>query len=224
MIRINLVAERKAGTKGGGGGAAGTDGIVVLAGVVLLVLCCLVAAGNGILLMAEKSRRETTVELKTAKAKEYEADIQKLTELERQRLEFQRKVDAIGQLKANQSGPVLLLARIFEITPEEVTLSKLGSPDPRTVSLTATAKNMQVITTMYDNLKKTPEFSNIPEIKYQKTVGKGAKGSGSAVYNFSLSCRFTPPGTPADDLAAPAPVAKAKAKPKPKAKAAGSGD
>lgn len=189
MIRINLLAERKAGGRSGGG-ASGTDMMIVLIGVFVLVGCVGFGVWKTWSLKNQRDKWQTDVAALAAEAKSYEPDLKKVKELEAKRNEFKRKVDAIQQLKANQTGPVRLMARLYEVRPPEVQFTQLTHTAANRVNISATAGNLQAITKLYDNLVEAPEFSQVPPIQY---VRSGSK------YVFSVGFQYTPPGSPVSD-------------------------
>ena len=134
MIRINLsgtdrpTKKRKAGGGGGGGGgtpsAPGAMQAYLLLGIFLggALLVCL-----GLFFYVSGQIRE--LDTKIAAAEQRQRELQEIKRqvdaLELKRATFQRKVDLIERLKAEQSGPVHMLDEVSKSLPDYVWLTNL---------------------------------------------------------------------------------------------------
>src|SRR5262244_2884722 len=120
MIRINLLGTPKPKSKRGGGSAAVVDvhlggGINPLIKVAAVVV--IAALANAAYWYRLNSQKEKIAQqMATAQRKNQELSQVKARYLERQReaQNYKRRVDVIDQLRANQTGPVNMLAMIGE--------------------------------------------------------------------------------------------------------------
>jgi type IV pilus assembly protein PilN len=127
MIRINLLAADRPTGKKKKSAAAATPGAVqayllmtVLAGGAVLV--CLAAY----LYMAGQIRElDSKIAAAEQRQRELQAIKKQVDELEQKRATFQRKVDLINKLQAEQQGPVHLLDELSKALPDFVWLSTL---------------------------------------------------------------------------------------------------
>ena len=127
MIRINLLAADRPTGKKKKSAAAATPGAVqayllmtVLAGGAVLV--CLAAY----LYMAGQIRElDSKIAAAEQRQRELQAIKKQVDELEQKRATFQRKVDLINKLQAEQQGPVHLLDELSKALPDFVWLSNL---------------------------------------------------------------------------------------------------
>jgi type IV pilus assembly protein PilN len=128
MIRVNLLAaDRPTGKKKKAASAPATPGSVqayllltVLAGGAVLV--CLVAY----LYMSGQIRElDSKIAAAEQRQRELQAIKKQVDELEQKRATFQRKVDLIYRLQAEQQGPVHLLDELSRALPDFVWLGSL---------------------------------------------------------------------------------------------------
>ena len=171
MIRINLLGAPK--PKGGKKGAAVSMPTMDMGGGVsplVQVAAALVIFGviNGaIWFQADREKKSIAAQMRVAEQKNRElADI-KARYLERQKQAdaYKRRVDVIDQLRANQSGPVNLLAMIGETVngTEAVWLNSLQDQGA-SVAIDGMALSTDAVANLISNLQKTGYFRNI-EIK-----------------------------------------------------------
>lgn len=191
MIRINLLGAPK--PKGGKKAAAvsvpsievGNVGSPLLQIVAVLAL---VAAVNGFYwYRLDHERKVIEVQMKAAEQKNRElADI-KARYLERQKQAdaYKRRVDVIDQLRANQTGPVNLLAMIGDTVDntEAVWLNSMQDQG-KTVAIDGMALSSDAVANLITNLQKTGFFKNI-EIKeaIQDETVKDMQA-----FQFTLTC------------------------------------
>jgi Tfp pilus assembly protein PilN len=193
MIRINLlgVSQSKKGHR-----AAVTTTAVEGGGpnilVVLLVIVGLAVGGNyvywsmlqrdaaSLKQKMEEARREN-VRLSDIKAK--------YIELERQKDIYERRVNVIHQLQANQSGPANLLTMIGDTVNKTDAVWLNSMKDEGTsINLDGIALSVDAVAQLMKNLKATGYFRNI-EIKesFQDDVVKDV-----TAFTFTLVCEKNP--------------------------------
>lgn len=171
MIRINLLGapKPKSGKKGSAvnmpsfEGASGGSPLIKVVAVVVLF-----AIANGMYwyhLDREKKSIEAQMRLAEQKNREL-ADI-KARYLERQKQAdaYKRRVDVIDNLRANQSGPVNLMAMIGEtINGTEAVWLNSMQDNGGAVAIDGMALSNDAVANLISNLQKTGYFKNI-EIK-----------------------------------------------------------
>jgi Tfp pilus assembly protein PilN len=167
MIRINLsgsdkpTKKRKSGG-GGGGGAPSTPGAMqayLLLGIFLggTLLVCL-----GLFFYVSGQIRE--LDTKIAAAEERQRQLQEIKRqvdaLELKRATFQRKVDLIERLKAEQSGPVHMLDEVSKALPDFVWLTNLDQTGP-TVKFSGQSNGLTAVADFISNLERSGWFPNV---------------------------------------------------------------
>ena len=171
MIKINLLENSKGKSKRGGGGPSmPTMEMGDMGSPKLKILAVLVIAGLfnlGYWYRLDHQTKAIATRMKVAEQKNRElADI-KARYLERQKQAdaYKRRVDVIDNLRANQTGPVNLLAMIGETvnSTEAVWLNSLSDQGPN-VAIDGMALSNDAVANLISNLQKTGAFRNI-EIK-----------------------------------------------------------
>ena len=192
MIKINLLETNKGkGKRGSGGGPSmPTMEMGDMGSPKLKVLVVLVVAGLfnlGYWYRLDHLSKEIAAKMKVAEQKNHElADVKaRFLERQTQANNYKRRVDVIDGLRANQTGPVVLLAMLGETVnnTEAIWLSKMDDTGPQ-VSLEGTALSTDAVANLIANLKKTGFFSAV-EIKetYQDDQIKDMQA-----FQFTLTC------------------------------------
>ena len=190
MIRINLLGSPK--PKGKKGPAFNMPSFEVgnLGGPLVQVAAVLVIAGAlnfGYWYQLDRERKSIEVRALVAEQKNRELAAVKVKYLERQKQadSYKRRVDVIDQLRANQSGPVSLLAMIGDTvnSTEAVWLNSMQDQGA-SVAIDGTALSSDAVANLISNLQKTGYFRNI-EIKesYQDEAVKDMQA-----FQFTLTC------------------------------------
>jgi hypothetical protein len=135
MTRINLLAAERPTKKkkGGGGGGGGGGGMPSAPGAVQAYLILALFAGGAALvcvvafLMLSSQIKDLDQKIAAAEQRQRELQVikQQVDALERKRATFQRKVDLITRLQAEQQGPVHMLDEISNALPDFVWLTSL---------------------------------------------------------------------------------------------------
>ncbi len=189
MIRINLLGTPRQ-KKGKRGSAAAvsmpSEGPSAL--IVLLVVAVLTAAGN---YYYYRSLNATHVklqsDLQSADAQIKTLSVVKAAYLEKQKQHeaLKARFDVIDQLRANQSGPVVLLSAISNSVNESdaVWLNTMKDEGPN-VTLEGVALSNVSLANLMENLKKTGQFKSV-EMKQtiQEEISKGVQ-----TFSFTLVC------------------------------------
>jgi len=190
MIRINLLGSPK--PKGKKGPAFNMPSFEVgnLGGPMIQVAAVLLIAGAlnaGYWYQLDREKKSIEVRALVAEQKNRELAAVKVRYLERQRQAdaYKHRVDVIDQLRANQAGPVTLLAMIGDTvnSTEAVWLNSMQDQGA-SVAIDGTALSSDAVANLISNLQKTGFFRNI-EIKesYQDDAVKDMQA-----FQFTLTC------------------------------------
>ena len=189
MIKINLLETSK-GKRGGSGPSMPTMEMGDMGSPKLKVLAVLVVAGLFNLSYWYRLDHQTKAietRMKVAEQKNRElADVKaKFMDRQNQANAYKRRVDVIDGLRANQTGPVTLMAMLGETVnnTEAVWLSKMDDSGP-SVNLEGTALSTDAVANLIANLQKTGFFKNV-EIKetFQDDTIKDMQA-----FQFTLTC------------------------------------
>ena len=190
MIRINLsgsdrpTKKRKAGG-GGGGGAPSSPGAMqayLLLGIFLggALLVCL-----GLFFYVSGQIRE--LDTKIATAEERQRQLQEIKRqvdaLELKRATFQRKVDLIERLKAEQSGPVHMLDEISKSLPDFVWITNLDQSGTA-VRFTGQSNGLTSVADFISALERSGWFPNVDLASSTET---------NNIITYALSATFKNP-------------------------------
>ena len=192
MIKINLLENSKGKNKRGGGGGPSMPTMEMgdMGSPKLKVLVVLVVAGFfnlGYWYRLDHQSKAIAARMKVAEQKNRELADVKARFLERQTQadNYKRRVDVIDGLRANQTGPVNLMAMLGETVnnTEAVWLNKMDDPGP-SVNLEGTALSTDAVANLIANLQKTGYFKTV-EIKetYQDEQIKDMQA-----FQFTLTC------------------------------------
>jgi len=191
MIRINLIESSKSKNKRAGGtssvpmmevGDVGSPRTKVL---VVVAIAGLLNAGYWYRL--DHQSKKIAAQMTIAEQKNRELSDVKARYMERQKQAdaYKRRVDVIDGLRANQTGPVNLLAMMGETVnnTEAIWLSKMEDAGT-SVNLEGTALSTDAVANLIANLQKTGFFKNV-EIKetYQDDSVKDMQA-----FQFTLTC------------------------------------
>jgi type IV pilus assembly protein PilN len=191
MIRINLLGSPK--PKGGKKSFAasmpsmdmGRAGSPLLQVVAVLAI---VGAVNGVYwYRLDHEKMAIAAKMQVAEQKNRElADIKaRYMERQKQADAYKRRVDVIDQLRANQTGPVNLLAMIGETinNTEAIWLNSLQDQG-NNVAIDGMALSSDAVANLISNLQKTGYFRNI-EIK---ETSQDASVKDMQAFQFTLTC------------------------------------
>jgi Tfp pilus assembly protein PilN len=191
MIRINLLETSKGKGKRATSGPAmptmemGDMGSPKLKVLVIVVVVGLINLGYWYRL--DHMSKEIAAKMKVAEQKNRElADVKaRFLERQTQANNYKRRVDVIDGLRANQTGPVNLMAMLGETVnnTEAVWLNRVDDTGPQ-VTLDGTALSTDAVANLIANLQKTGFFKAV-EIKetYQDDQFKDMQA-----FQFTLTC------------------------------------
>ncbi len=201
MIKINLLAERKAAkAKSKTSAAVGTFEVggtqnLLLAGI--LVIGVLVSAAWWWTRSAELTRVRQEKVSAEAELKRLEEVRKKAEAFKTQKELLERKINLITELKKKQAVPVHILDQVSRNLPEFMWLDSLTA-SANSLNIVGKATTYNAVSNLYDNLRTSGQFSDV-------VLGKTTEISDGV--SFSLTCRYSPPGTAPADSGAPAPPA-----------------
>jgi type IV pilus assembly protein PilN len=194
MIRINLYQGGQKSKRGRGRPAPPpitiTPSMERLA-MFLAITVAILIVGGGCVYMYTKVQRETAdIQAKMQKA---DLDYNRLSQVkvryqerEKQKEIYKKRVDVIDQLRANQSGPVNLLATLGDAVnhSDEVWLKSM-SDDGTQITLRGVALSVHSVADLMRNLQDTGYFKTV-EIKssYQQESAKDMQA-----FDFEISCQ-----------------------------------
>jgi len=191
MIKINLLENSKGkGKRASAGPSLPTMEMGDMGSPKLKVLVVVVAAGLinlGYWYRLDHQQKAIAAQMKVAEQQNRELADVKARYLERQTQAnaYKRRVDVIDGLRANQTGPVNLMAMLGETinNTEAVWLSKMDDSGPQ-VNLEGTALSTDAVANLIANLQKTGFFKSV-EIKetYQDETIKDMQA-----FQFTLTC------------------------------------
>jgi Tfp pilus assembly protein PilN len=190
MIRINLLGSPKPKGKKGPAFNMPSFEFGNLGGPMIQVAAVLLIAGAlnaGYWYQLDREKKSIEVRALVAEQKNRELAAVKVRYLERQRQadSYKHRVDVIDQLRANQLGPVTLLAMIGDTvnSTEAVWLNSMQDQGA-SVAIDGTALSSDAVANLISNLQKTGFFRNI-EIKesYQDEAVKDMQA-----FQFTLTC------------------------------------
>jgi type IV pilus assembly protein PilN len=163
MIRVNLTgAERAAQKRKGGGGVPGAPGAVQA-----YLFLALFGGGAALLCAAlwwyESAKirdLDSQIVVAEKRQKELQAIKVQVDALEAKRATFQKKVDLIERLKAEQTGPVHMLDEISKALPDFVWLTAMDQIGA-TVKFTGESTGLTSIADFIAALERSGWFPNV---------------------------------------------------------------
>ncbi len=190
MIKINLLRPEKKEVAAGGGTTvsyaeeAKPSGLNIPA---LIGAVALTVIGIGLMyfLQASKLSSETKLleERKLRKA-ELEKVLKELELIEATKLELDKKIKIIGDLKLRQKDAVFMMDKMSRCLPEWVWLTNLNLQG-ETVTLSGKALSNNLIADLINNLQNSNFFTNV---QLRTTVRK--KEAGIDIFDFRIDCLF----------------------------------
>jgi type IV pilus assembly protein PilN len=197
MIRVNLTgAERASQKRKAGGGAPGAPGAVQA-----YLFLALFGGGAALLCAAlwwYESAKIRDLDSQIAVAEKRQKELQaikvQVDALEAKRATFQKKVDLIERLKAEQTGPVHMLDEISKALPDFVWLTAMDQTGP-TVKFTGESTGLTSIADFIAALERSGWFPNVDLSSSQET---------NNIITYVLTSTFMNPEVAAKQAAAAA--------------------
>jgi Tfp pilus assembly protein PilN len=193
MIRINLLSVTK--SKRGKRTVAATPAVSASGSRIMIVALVVVILAGAVNLgwWYRLNREGQRIAADMAKAEKENRELQqvkaRVEQKNRQAELYQRRVDVIGKLQAQQSGPKELLTMIGDTvnSTDAVWLSKMND-DGANVNIEGTALSIDAVANLMANLKRTGYFKNV-EMKesYQDDQVRAMQA-----FVFTLICEKAP--------------------------------
>lgn len=175
MIRINLLPYRASKKK-----ETANQQLVIMAAILLIALASAGVAYSvtlGKIRTTKKEIARSEVELTSLKKKIGEID-----NLKKLQAEVQKKLDILNQLRKEKTGPATRLARLSDIVPEKMWLTRYQESGTG-VSISGLAFNEEQIAEFMRSIQSSQEFTNVElQVSEQQEVG------GVKLKKFDLSC------------------------------------
>jgi len=200
MIRVNLLAAERP-TKKKKAAAAAAPGAVQgylflgLFFIGALVLC----AGAWFYQSSKLNQLNTQIAAAEKRQRELQAIKKQVDDLEAKRATFQRKVDLIERLKAQQSAPVHMLDEISKALPDFVWLTGMDEA-AGTVKFTGQSNGLTPVADFISALQRTGWFP---------TVDLVSSTEANNIVTFTLQAKFQSPEVAAKEAAAAAAARQA---------------
>ena len=200
MIRVNLLGserptkkskQKKAASAPSAPGAVQAYLFLALFGGGALVLCAALYWYQS----SKLHRLDTDIAAAQQRQKELQAIKAQVDALEAKRATFQRKVDLIERLKADQSGPVHLVDEISKALPDFVWLTALEQTADN-VRLTGQGNGLTSVADFISALQRSGWFPSVDLVSSSQTA------QDANVVQFALMARFKDPTVAAREAAA----------------------
>lgn len=175
MIRINLLPYRASKKK-----ETANQQLFIMAAILLFALAVVGIVYTVTLGKIRTSKNEITrSEDELAKLKKKIGEIDNLKKLQ---AEVQKKLDILSQLRKEKTGPAIRLARLSDIVPERMWLTRYQESGTN-VSISGLAYNEEQIAEFMRSIQSSQEFTNVDlQVSEQQEV------SGVKLKKFDLTC------------------------------------
>ena len=184
MIRVNLVAERKAEKtkKPLFAFPSGNEALANLAMAAVIVGAVLLCGWQYVSLRTTLSGLNTRIAEGNRERERLKEILRKAEEFKTQRELLKKKVDLITNLKKNQAVPVHLLDQMSRNLPEFLWLEQVTERSNK-ISLSGKATTYNAVSNLYNNLSDSPFFADVV-LGTTQVANEGV--------SFSMSARFVP--------------------------------
>lgn len=175
MIRINLLPYRASKKKETATQQFVVMGVVILAALAVIGVVYYLTLDN--ISTAKNDIKRSEEELASLKKKVGEID-----KLKKLQADVQRKLDILNQLRKEKTGPATRLARISDIVPDKMWLTKYQENGLK-VSISGLAYNEELIAEFMRNIQASAEFGDV-----ELLVSEQQEISGVKLKKFELTC------------------------------------
>lgn len=177
MIRINLLPYRASKKK-----ETATQQIMIISVVILVALAVVGIVYYVTLNKISTAKQEITKsEEELASLKKKIGEIDKLKKLQ---AEVQKKLDTLNQLRKGKTGPAIRLARMSDIVPEKMWLTRYQESGLK-VSISGLAYNEELIAEFMRSIQASQEFGDV-----ELLVSEQQEISGVKLKKFDLTCNI----------------------------------
>jgi len=189
MIKINLLKPEKKEVAAGGGtfGIADESGANKLNVPALIGAIAVTVITIGLLYIIQSNNltfEKKLLEERTIRKAELEKVLQKLAEIETTKMELDRKIKIINDLKLKQKDAVFMMDKLSRCLPDWVWLIDLNFNNGA-LQLSGKALSNNLIADLINNLQTSNSFINV-----QLKSSTRNKESGIDIFVFRVECVF----------------------------------
>lgn len=175
MIKINLLPYRSSKKK-----ETATQQLVMLA---IIVLSALAVVGVTYSMTVSKiNATKSEIARQEEELQALKKKIGEIDNLKKLQAEVQKKLDILGQLRKEKTGPAIRLARLSDYVSEKMWLTKYVETGTA-VSISGLAYNEELIADFMRKIQSSSEFINV-----ELQVSEQQEISGLKLKKFDLSC------------------------------------
>jgi type IV pilus assembly protein PilN len=175
MIKINLLPVRAAKKKE----SARYQFSVLTLSIVAVSLVCL---GAYLMTLAKISTAKDEISKSEQEIEALKRKIGEIDNIKKVQEEVKKKLDILGQLRRDKTGPAMRLAELSDAVPDKVWLTKYTESGGK-ISLAGIAYNEDLIAELMRNLQATKYFTNIELLVSEQIDLNGMKAK-----RFEISC------------------------------------
>lgn len=187
MLRINLLPIRQLKKR-----AKARNQLLVFFLIFFVVLALL--GGTGVLLASKITELNKDIASKTEEKKSFDEVVKQIADLEKRRLDLNKKIRIINQLKTDSSLTVHTLDELAKIIDNKRMWITSFKQNRGSLALSGYALDNKTIAEFMDNLKNDSEYVNSVSLK--NTALKNI--SGNSLKSFSISASVASPKPPED--------------------------
>ncbi len=174
MIKINLLPVRASKKK-----ETNRQQISIL--IISVVGVLLVGLSLYSLTIAKISATKEEVSKSEQEAQQLKSKIGQIDNIKKLQAEVKKKLDVLGQLRKEKSGPASRLAKLSDAVPEKLWLTKY-TENAGNVSISGFAVSEDLIAEFMRNLQASTDFTNV-----ELQVSEQAEISGTKVKKFDIT-------------------------------------
>lgn len=175
MIRINLLPYRASKKK-----ETASQQLIIMAVTILAVV-----AASGVAYSVTLGKIRTT-KSEITRSEEELANLKKkigeIDNLKKLQAEVQKKLDILNQLRKEKTGPAIRLARLSDIVPEKMWLTRYQESGTN-VGISGLAYTEELIADFMRNIQSSQEFTNV-----ELQVSEQQEINGIKLKKFDLTC------------------------------------
>jgi len=174
MIRINLLPYRASKKK-----ETANQQIIIMVATILIVL-----AAVGVIYYVTLGKISTTkqeIERSEGELANLKKKVGEIDKLKKLQADVQKKLDILNQLRKEKTGPTNRLARMSDIVPDKLWLTKYQESGLK-VSVSGLAYNEELIAEFMRRIESSQEFGNV-----ELQVSEQQEISGVKLKKFDLS-------------------------------------
>ena len=218
MIRVNLLAADRPTKKSKGRAAAAPGSVQAYLFLGLFATGAIALCALGYLWQSAQLRKlDAEIAQAQQRQRELQAIKKQVDDLEAKRATFQRKVDLIERLKAEQSAPVHMLDEVSKALPDFVWLTALestGAPGTATVRFSGQSSGLTPVADFISALQRSGWFPSVDLVSSTElnnivtfAVQASFKSPEVAAKEAQAAARKPIPGSTAANAAGAAPPA-----------------